>query len=402
MVEVNGDDYDRKFVMRGFSVYDNEDYYMAKLAECDNFSCPLRLLKKGCDYTYKLRIINYSFVKSDRFKIKFYWQPMDSDNVRPYQSADDVKKNCTLVKDVDIAGINGRGKYLPGKDKSYQNWIDCTFTDTGIGSGQLVDTSKAGVEGYLHCIIEYDGNELSKDNNHAYAAFGVYDPSKFSPEEEQPTPPANDLLKAAAPSNGGMKLFSGLKNMLFGSEEETVNEETAETEETEEAKNKVKILDVRYCEINEDLSDGKEISAADVKKYREKPFRAVVKVTAQNEAGYTPLVKAGIIALPEVGADGKLVRSSGALLASGKVLCLRNGQTREIRLDYGGEALKGRNSGVVLCAWSPFAIDPETASERIVKVMESKASGGSSGGCNAGFGALALLGVLGLFYRKEK
>ena len=402
MVEVNGDDYDRKFVMRGFSVYDNEDYYMAKLAECDNFSCPLRLLKKGCDYTYKLRIINYSFVKSDRFKIKFYWQPMDSDNVRPYQSADDVKKNCTLVKDVDIAGINGRGKYLPNGNKSYQNWIDCTFTDTGIGSGQLVDTSKAGVEGYLHCIIEYDGNELSKDNNHAYAAFGVYDPSKFSPEEEQPTPPANDLLKAAAPSNGGMKLFSGLKNMLFGSEEETVNEETAETEETEEAKNKVKILDVRYCEINEDLSDGKEISAADVKKYREKPFRAVVKVTAQNEAGYTPLVKAAIIALPEVGADGKLVRSSGALLASGKVLCIRNGQTREIRLDYGGEALKGRNSGVVLCAWSPFARDPETASERIVKVMESKASGGSSGGCNAGFGALALLGVLGMFYRKEK
>ena len=33
---------------------------------------------------------------------------------------------------------------------------------------------------------------------------------------------------------------------------------------------------------------------------------------------------------------------------------------------------------------------------------KTEKNGGSSGGCNAGFGALALLGVLGLFYRKEK
>ena len=47
--------------------------------------------------------------------------------------------------------------------------------------------------------------------------------------------------------------------------------------------------------------------------------------------------------------------------------------------------------------------NPEKQTEEEKKQEEEKTSGGSGGGgCNAGFGALALLGVLGLFYRKKK
>ena len=71
--------------------------------------------------------------------------------------------------------------------------------------------------------------------------------------------------------------------------------------------------------------------------------------------------------------------------------------TAEIPLD----GIEGRYKIRFFTEQTNIGEDPDYASE-LSEEFDAVTKKSSSGGCNAGFGALALLGVLGLFYRRKK
>lgn len=136
-----------------------------------------KLLEVGEDYNVALRVINYSFVDilADAVKVKLYFQPW-IDGGKNYPSADPVGDGYEECGS-DVISILGR----TAKTDDSDNWGDAEFTFTAPKTPGL---------GWLHAVVEYEGEELNKDNNHGAGCLSAPMIPRHSRDLPRPAPQA--------------------------------------------------------------------------------------------------------------------------------------------------------------------------------------------------------------------
>lgn len=320
-----------------------------------------KVLETGAKYRAKVRVINYSFIDAYDIGVKVYYQPWKdgSDNIPSANPAGD----CEQITDEHISMIPGRSSSSDTSD----NWLDMAFEFTAPETPQL---------GWLHVVLEPSGEELNAGNNHGWALIGMYDPSDFE-----------YTLESGA---GTLGQAAGTK--------------AASAAEIAEYPN-LSVKDIKAYEIITD-EDGdvtyKETKLDESSRYMKLRIDATVSFEGGNvyigdearEINYLPAVRCALFA-----GDG---RGHNAILGAQERPIVKEGEDYTVSFTYDPELCPAW-CGVAVRAFSPFLqaanqSDPESQSAQLWHAQ----TGGSGGGCSAGWGALAMLAVVPLALLRRK
>ena len=225
-------------------------------------------------------------------------------------------------------------------------------------------------------MLEPSGEELNAGNNHGWALIGMYDPSDFE-----------YTLESGA---GTLGQAAGTK--------------AASAAEIAEYPN-LSVKDIKAYEIITD-EDGdvtyKETKLDESSRYMKLRIDATVSFEGGNvyigdearEINYLPAVRCALFA-----GDG---RGHNAILGAQERPIVKEGEDYTVSFTYDPELCPAW-CGVAVRAFSPFLqaanqSDPESQSAQLWHAQ----TGGSGGGCSAGWGALAMLAVVPLALLRRK
>lgn len=322
-----------------------------------------KLLEVGEDYNVALRVINYSFVDilADAVKVKLYFQPW-IDGGKNYPSADPVGDGYEECGS-DVISILGR----TAKTDDSDNWGDAEFTFTAPKTPGL---------GWLHAVVEYEGEELNKDNNHGWVLVGAYDPTAFQGLAASRAAGPRQLSAPALPA-------------------------MAERPD-------IRIKEVKAYEIRRDAKGNISYTETQLsEKARGKKLRidATVEFTGgkifvnggERQISYLPVMRCALFA-------GKN-KSFSSILGASELPLLKQGESHTFSFVYDPKNCDYGN-GVAVRAFSPYLFASEqhdpTSQYKVLWDSAENSGGGSGGGCGAGLGALALLALLPLVWRKKR
>ena len=320
-----------------------------------------KLLECGQKYNLRLRVINYSFVNTREVKVKFYYQPWTEGGVNYPAANPATDGGCYDITGGNPAAINSISGRT-GNSDSGDNW------DYAVLNGWTAPTN-TGL-GWLHAVISYDGEQLSTDNDHGYVLVGSYDPQDFFGTVSAQ---AANIAHAASVSveNYPDIAITGVTAYEMA-KDGTVSQEPLTIDEKSRSK-KMKIdVSVKYTGGRLNIG-GKE-----------------------KEINYLPLLRVGLLA----GKRGV----NRSLLGATEFPLIRAGEERTFSFVYDPKNCD-YNYGVAVRAFSPYLFASEQRDPRSqYKVLWNSIehNGGSGGGCSAGLGALALLALLPLAWRKKR
>ena len=319
-----------------------------------------KLLECGQKYNLRLRVINYSFRDTKEVKVKFYYQPWTEGGAN-YPAANPATdggcKEITGGNPASIKSISGR----TGNSDSGDNWDYAVLNgwtapkDTGLG--------------WLHAVISYDGEQLSTDNDHGYVLVGSYDPQDFFgtvSAQAANVARASSVSVESYPDIAitGVTAYEMAKDGTVSQEQLTIDEKSRSK--------KMKIdVSVKYTGGRLNIG-GKE-----------------------KEINYLPLLRVGLLA----GKRGV----NRSLLGATEFPLIRAGEERTFSFVYDPKNCDYDN-GVAVRAFSPYLFASEQRDPRSqYKVLwNSIEHDGGSGGCGVGLGALALIALLPLAWRKKR
>ncbi|NLD05288.1 MAG: hypothetical protein GX672_05260 [Synergistaceae bacterium] len=129
----------------------------------------------------KIRVYNYSFIKTDKVTVTFSFQ-----KITPGYRDPDITK-ATPIQWKTIG-------FIPGRDNgTSDNWYDLPITFM---------TDSTQTVGYLHITLTTDGGNLQTNNDHGHLLVGVYDPDKLSVSPIKPTNRSKGPRFLESQSNG--------------------------------------------------------------------------------------------------------------------------------------------------------------------------------------------------------
>lgn len=354
----NDDRYSSK-QMRGITFNKNDDRVIAATGSYEGLST--KLLEIGEEYNVALRVINYSFVDilDSAVTVKFYFQPW-IDGGKNYPSADPAGDGYEEYGSQKTS-LLGR----TAETDNNNNWSDVKFTFTAPKTPGL---------GWLHAVVEYDREELSKDNNHGWVLIGAYDPAVFKGGAADHAEASRQLSAAALPA-------------------------TAERPD-------IRIKEVKLYEITRDAKGNISYTETPLdEKARGKKLRvdATVEFTGgkifvngkERQISYLPVMRCALFAGKRKGLN--------SILGASELPLLKQGESYTFSFVYDPK-LCDYDNGVAVRAFSPYLFASEQRDPRSqYKVLwNSIEHNGGSGGCSAGLGALALLALLPLAWRKKR
>ncbi len=319
-----------------------------------------KLLECCQKYNLRLRVINYSFVNTREVKVKFYYQPWTEGGVNYPAANPATDGGCYDITGGNPAAINSISGRTGNSDDG-DNW------DYAVLNGWTAPTN-TGL-GWLHAVISYDGEQLSADNDHGYVLVGSYDPQDFFGTVSAQ---AANVARAASVSveNYPDIAITGVTAYEMA-KDGTVSQEPLTIDEKSRSK-KMKI-DVRVKYTGGRLNIGGE----------------------EKEINYLPLLRVGLLA----GKRGV----NRSLLGATEFPLIRAGEERTFSFVYDPKNCDYDN-GVAVRAFSPYLFASEQRDPRSqYKVLwNSIEHNGGSGGCSVGLGALALIALLPLAWRKKR
>lgn len=343
-----------RYQLRGLSIIKDDG---DKAATGKSEGLALRLLEADAKYSLSLRVVNYSFKRtSDDVKVKFYFQPWTS---AKYTDPLDTptSSNCKYLGESTINTIFGRTASSVKGD----NWANATLDFT---------TPEATTAGWFHAVIEYNGTQLNADNDHGYALVGIYQPGTI--------PPLDNTAAASAV---------------------TIDIASADRPD-------ISISKVKAYEVTENKSGDNTYTPVTLSgNLRGKKLRFEVTVgftggkvaigTAERDFNYLPLDYCVLLA----GKNGQ----ANALLAGDRVPLIKSGDSYTYTLDYSPDKNIDGNA-LYIKTFSPLLDKSEqsNASNDTVTVWGEQSSSGSTGGCDIGFGVLALLALVPVLSRRKK
>lgn len=140
---------------------------------------PVEVFVCGMKAEGMLRVYNYSFKPSGKVTLSVSYQKISTQDEVP-----DITK-ATVVDTVDISRI-------PGREENDNNWRETFFKWTVPGERQL---------GYLHFKVDYDGEQLSTDNDRGFVLVGCAPAEDFAALESLNTASTDGMRTAAALPN---------------------------------------------------------------------------------------------------------------------------------------------------------------------------------------------------------
>ena len=320
-----------------------------------------KLLEIGERYTLSLRVVNYSFIDTKSVKVKLYYQQWkDGDKNYPLEDPAAASGDCTLLSETTLPKIFGRSDKVIPED----NWGEAKFEFTAPDRQGL---------GWLHAVVEYDGQELSRDNNHGWVLIGAYDPSAFN---------------------------------LYASGAQSAKLQRTGVQLAAAERPDIKITEVKVYEIKRDANGNESYEETTIdEKSRGKKLRVdatvefnggnILKGGEKREISYLPALRCALFA----GKRG----DKQAILGASELPVIKAGDSHTFSFVYDPETCNNAN-GVAVRAFSPFLFtaeqsDPQSQSHML---WDSLDGGSSSGGCNAGAAALTLLLLLPLLLKKQR
>ena len=346
--------------MRGLSFEMTDGGALASTA--DHQGTATKLLECGQKYNLRLRVINYSFVDTGEVKVKFYYQPWNDGGENYPAESPEFDGRCEEIHSDDgnpaaaIDAIKGRKNKETGDNWEYAVLNGWTAPkDTGLG--------------WLHAVISYNGEQLSTDNDHGCVLVGSYRPEDFYGTVSAQ---AKNVSRAASISVEsypdiaitGVTAYEMAKDGTVSQEPLTIDEKS---------RSKKMKIDVRVKYTGGRLNIGGE----------------------EKEINYVPLLRVGLLA----GKRGV----NRSLLGATEFPLIRAGEERTFSFVYDPK-LCDYDNGVAVRAFSPYLFASEQRDPRSqYKVLwNSIEHDGGSGGCGVGLGALALLALLPLAWRKKR
>ncbi len=309
----------------------------------DYQSLPGKALPIGTPVRGTFRVINYSFVGTNApLTVSVHYQPLAASESKP-----DFAK-AQQIAQIPINLVRGREEY-PDKD----NWEEIAFDWT---------TPSTPGGGYLHIKLDYQGQQLNKDNDYGYVLVGTYDPNNL------PTDSAAASQKTAA-------AVSALD---------------------------LAIDSVTVRALNDDDTPGETLDPKALPRDRKMEIECTVKLSATGQTA--------VKALPNVRLF--LFGNERSILGGREVPVLAVGNSWTFRATY-DPAVRGnvKVDKLRLYVMSPTlrTRDESDMANNIRELAFTGSSGGSTGGgssssCSAGFAPLAIaaLCATALLRKKEK